>query len=80
VLAVGIGLRQGHYATPIWRFLACWVLGPLALVAVGTFRSPSQLGPLLPPLAVMSAAGLSSLLVWCRRSWRRSPGRRTGDR
>ena len=80
VLAAGIGLRQGHYATPVWRFFGCWVLGSLALAAVGAFRSPSQLGPLLPPLAVMGAAGLSGLLVWCRRSWRRFPGRRTGDR
>lgn len=80
VWTVALGLRQGHYATPIWRFLGCWALGPLALAALGGFREPWQLGALLPPLAVMGAAGLWGLLVWCRRRWRWPEGRRTGDR
>lgn len=64
--SVAIGLRVGHYATPIWRFFACWALAPVALAAVGGFHGPSQVGPLLPPLAVISAAGLQGLWVWCR--------------
>lgn len=70
VLAVAIGLRRGHYATPVWRFFACWALGPLVLAAVGVLRSPSQLAPVWPPLAVMGAAGLSSVWICCRRRWR----------
>jgi hypothetical protein len=70
VLAVAVGLRRGHYATPIWRFLGCWVLGPLALVAVGGFRDRAQLGPLFAPLAVTAAAGLGALVIRCRRKWR----------
>ena len=80
VLTVAVGLRQGHYATPIWRFFGCWVVGPLALTAVGGFRSPAELGALLPPLAVIAAAGLWSLLAWCRRWWPRAGGRRFGGR
>jgi 4-amino-4-deoxy-L-arabinose transferase-like glycosyltransferase len=79
-LAAVAGLREGHYATPIWRFFACWALGPLGLAAVGGFRDQWQLGPLLPPLAVMAAAGLRGLLLWCRRKWPQLRGRRTGDR
>lgn len=75
VFAVAAGLRQGHYATPIWRFFGCWAVGPLALAAVGGFRSLAELGALLPPLAVIAAAGLWGLWVWCRRRWRRA-----GDR
>ena len=84
VFAVAMGLRQGHYATPIWRFFGCWAVGPLLLAAVGGFRSSAELGTLLAPVAVIAAAGLWGLLVWCRwnwrRSWRRSRGRRAGDR
>ena len=80
VVTVALGLRQGYYATPIWRFFGCWALGPLVLAAVGGFRNQSQLCPLLPPLAVIGAAGLWGLIVWCRLRWRWPEGRRTGDR
>lgn len=79
-LAVLVGLRQGHYATPIWRFFGCWLLGPLALTAVGASGSHSHFYALLPPLAVMGAAGLSGLLVWTRCRYRQFGGRRTGGR
>ena len=67
VLAVAIGIRQGHYATPIWRFLACWAFGPLLLIAMGFFRDAAYLGALLPPSTVMGAAGLAEVLSWCSR-------------
>ena len=67
VLAVIGGLRQGHTSTPIWRFFACWTLGPLVLVAIGAARDPLLLGALLPPLAVIGAAGLLATLHWVRR-------------
>lgn len=67
-LAMVVGLRQGHYATPIWRFLGCWLLGPLALMAAaGTFRHEPYLAALLPPSAVMAAAGLTGVFAWRRR-------------
>ena len=69
VPTVAVGLHQGHYATPVWRFFGCWTLGPLALTAVGGWRDHAQLSPLLPPLAVMAAAGLGGLSIWCRRRW-----------
>lgn len=69
VLAVAIGIRQGHYATPIWRFLACWAFGPMLLIATGFFRDAAYLGVLLPPLAVMGAAGLAEVVSWCSRRW-----------
>jgi hypothetical protein len=65
--AICSGLRNGHYATPFWRFLACWSLGPLVLLTVGRFRFDLHIGALLPPLAIVSAVGLESLL---RSAWR----------
>jgi len=69
-----VGLRQGHYATPLGRFLGCWVLGPLGVMALGGSCKPSQLAALTPPLALIAAVGLSSLLAWCRRKCTARPG------
>ena len=66
-LAAVSGLRQGHYATPIGRFLACWILGPLGLAAFGVLGGRLLIATLLPPLAVMGSVGLLELLAWCRR-------------
>jgi hypothetical protein len=71
VLTVAVGLRQGHYATPIWRFFGCWAAAALMVAAAGGFRDQAQLSPILPPLAVTSAAGLGGLLIWCRLGRRR---------
>ena len=69
VLAAVAGLRGGHYATPIWRFLGCWVLGS---IAVGLLGDRPSTAATLPPLAVIGAAGLSESLAWYRRRQRRS--------
>jgi 4-amino-4-deoxy-L-arabinose transferase-like glycosyltransferase len=66
-LAAVSGLRQGHYATPIGRFLACWVLAPLGMAALGLIGQRLLVAALLPPLAVIGSAGLLELLAWCRR-------------
>jgi len=66
--AVCNGLRNGHYATPCWRFLACWCLAPLALLPLGQFHCDLHFGALLPPLAITAAVGLESLLRRARRS------------
>jgi len=67
VWAAIAGLRQGHYATPVWRFFACWLVGPLVLVAAGTPCDSARLVLLLPPLAVTGAAGLLAAAAWIRR-------------
>jgi len=69
-LAAVSGLRQGHYATPIGRFLACWMLAPLGLAACGVLGGRLLIATLLPPLAVMGSVGLLGLLAWCRRRGR----------
>ena len=70
VLAVVFGIRRGHYATPVWRFFGCWLLGPLALTAVGAFGDRPSLVALLPPMTVIGTAGLWGVLIRCRRGWR----------
>jgi len=64
VLAVVVGFRGGHYATPIWRFLGCWVLGS---IGVGLLGDVPYTAATLPPLAIIGAAGLWQSLAWCRR-------------
>jgi len=80
VPAIAVGLHQGHYATPVWRFFGCWTLGPVACCllppALGGWHGHAQLSPLLPPLAVMAAAGLGGLSIRCRRRWPWLRGRR----
>ncbi|MBN2476475.1 MAG: hypothetical protein JXB62_17810 [Pirellulales bacterium] len=68
-LAVVVGLHRGHYATPIWKLFASWLLGPLALLAWGPFRHGVYLGVLLPPLAAIGAVGLAGVFAACRRRW-----------
>ena len=67
VLALAGGLWRGHAATPAWRLFGCWALAPLALMAVGLSCGVPHLGVLLPPVAVMAAAGLNESLPWIRR-------------
>ena len=80
VAALVGGLWRGHAATPAWRLFGCWALAPLALMAVGLSGGAPHLGVLLPPVAVMAAAGLSESLPWVRRrtSWIRTANR-TGE-
>lgn len=66
-LGILVGLHQGHYATPFWRLLGCWTFVPLGLAAVGLLDERLATDLVLPPLAVVGAAGLWSLVFWCRR-------------
>jgi 4-amino-4-deoxy-L-arabinose transferase-like glycosyltransferase len=67
---VVLGVWQGHDATAVWRFFACWILGPLLLAVLGVLGQGAVLGALLPPLAAVSAAGLCGLTCWCRHRGR----------
>jgi 4-amino-4-deoxy-L-arabinose transferase-like glycosyltransferase len=70
LLTAVLGIRQGHDATPIWRFLGCWILVPLLLAILGLGGDAPPVGALLPPLAAIAAAGLGGALCWCRRCGR----------
>ncbi len=67
LVAVAVGIRSGHGAAPVWRLFASWVLAPLALIALGAWQGPVPLLVLVPPWAVMAAAGLSGMAAWSRR-------------
>jgi len=69
VWAVLGGVRRGHYATPLWQFFGCWLLGPLMLIAAGGFRHGAYLLALVPPLAVIGSVGIWETYVACRRRW-----------
>ncbi len=67
LLALVVGLRQGHYATPIWRLIGCWLIGPPVVALLISIPPKTVIVTVLPPLAVLGAAGLSSLAIWHRR-------------
>jgi len=59
LMAVATGLRQGYYAFPFWRLVACWILVPGGLAALGTMNFGSLLAVAVPPLCILAAAGLT---------------------
>jgi len=67
VLASAVGLRRGHYATPLWRFFGCWILAFLAVASLGVMGIQPPLGAVLPPLAAIGAAGLAGSVLAARR-------------
>ena len=71
VTAMAVGLWRGHAATPAWRLFGAWALVPLVVMAVGAFDAAPRLAVVLPPLAVMAAAGLNESLAYLRRRIRR---------
>jgi len=67
LLALVVGLRQGHYATPIWQFFGCCLIASLAVMAAGPFRHAAYLAAILPPMVVISSAGIWGMYIECRR-------------
>lgn len=59
-VALITGLRQGHMATPFWRFVGCWVVAPFGLAALGMLASPATTAMLWPPLAIIVASGAAA--------------------
>jgi hypothetical protein len=57
-VAMVVGLRQGHHATPFWRLAGCWVLVPVGLMGLGATSPGVALTVATPPLCVLAAAGL----------------------
>ena len=73
VVAVVAGCRRGDYATAFWRFMACCLLWPVALAAVGLLGDRSLLAMTCGPLSILSAAGLYEAVRWGRRHGRKAP-------
>lgn len=73
VVAVLIGLRDGHHATLFWRLVACWTAAPPALAVVLPGEPSGVLSWALPPLAIVGGAGLRGCAVRLRRRRFRSP-------
>jgi 4-amino-4-deoxy-L-arabinose transferase-like glycosyltransferase len=69
---VVLGLRQGLYTQPFWRFVACWVIPGTVLLSLSTFKTKHYAAPLMPPLAIIGALSLLAYL----RSLQRQSGRK----
>ncbi|MFZ5831604.1 MAG: hypothetical protein ACOY3P_16080 [Planctomycetota bacterium] len=57
------GIRHGHYATPFWRLMGCWIIAALVNSSMAPQTAPAHL---IPPMAIMAAAGWRRLWVWRR--------------
>jgi len=63
IVALSVGVAGGHYATPYWRFLGCWIVG---VYAAGLLTDRPLTTAILPPMAVIGAGGLLQYLRWSR--------------
>jgi 4-amino-4-deoxy-L-arabinose transferase-like glycosyltransferase len=63
LMALWRGLRNGEYTSPLWRFCACWFFPGMAILSVSAFKSRHYPIPLMSPLAILSAAGLTQHLI-----------------
>lgn len=63
LVAVVVGLRQGHYATPFWRFLGCWILVSVGWIILGAGSGAAALALVMPPMCILAAAGLAQTSV-----------------
>lgn len=61
--AVFLGLRRTLLQTPILKFALCWFLIPFLFLSCSSGKLASYILPCIPPLAVLTAAGLAE---WTR--------------
>lgn len=66
-MAILVGLARGHSALPAWRLFAAWAAAPLLMTAAGLWGARPPVAAVLPPVAVMAAAGIHELAIWARR-------------
>jgi hypothetical protein len=71
VVALIAGLRQGHLATPFWRFVGCWIVTPLCLATLEMLVPSTAMAIFLPPLAIIAASGAAACWVARHRVLRR---------
>jgi 4-amino-4-deoxy-L-arabinose transferase-like glycosyltransferase len=71
---VGMGLatvlRKGAAADPRWRFLACWFVPGMCLLAASVYKSRHYPIPLLAPLTILASMGLVEYLAMRYRAQR----------
>jgi len=67
ILALGVGLRQGHHVAPIGRLILAWAVVPLAMALAGGLDGRSAVSLALPGTAVLAASGAATLVAQARR-------------
>ena len=63
LVAIIVGIRQGHHTTPFGRFLTVWVAAPLALALAGLLGREAAAALVFPPLAILCGLGLREILA-----------------
>jgi hypothetical protein len=64
ITAIVAGFWRGHYATAFWQFVACWVISPLVLAALGLLSDCSAIAMTCAPLSILAATGFYDLIHW----------------
>ena len=64
IIAVVVGFRQGHYATPFWQFVGCWLIVPILLATFGILQGHSVMAIAASPISMLAAVGLEALFNW----------------
>jgi hypothetical protein len=67
LVAIGIGLRKGHYAAPLARLVFAWLAAPWILSAAGVMPARLAFALFVPAATLMAAIGLAESIAWSRR-------------
>ena len=63
LVAIVVGIHQGHYSTPFGRFLTVWLLAPLGMAPAGLIGQDTAAVLVFPPLSILAGIGLVELRV-----------------
>jgi hypothetical protein len=78
VPAVLARFRPGALLRPFTLFLILWIVGGLVLLQVSVFKHKHYLIPLLPPVSIAAALGLTRILAWRHGRLRHCPSNMIG--
>ena len=63
LVAIIVGICQGHYSTPFGRFLTLWLLAPLGMVLADLIGCHAAAVMVFPPLSILGGIGLAEIRV-----------------
>jgi 4-amino-4-deoxy-L-arabinose transferase-like glycosyltransferase len=78
VPAMLVRFRPGTLLRPFTLFLFLWTVGGLVLLQISIFKHKHYLIPLLPPVSVAAALGLTRILAWRHGRLRHRPSNMVG--
>jgi hypothetical protein len=68
LVAIAVGIRQGHHTAPFGRLLTVWVASPLVLTPLGLLDRAMAAALVFTPLVILCGLGLCEVLSKTARS------------